>query len=104
MISKTDKEKVEKIKAFISKHSMKNEEYEILDGVQLLDKLVSNLENAELYFVPEKGNKYFTAKCIDCGWSGSSKFLMGGGQIADTGDYNDCYCPICESIEIEEMH
>lgn len=41
---------------------------------------------------------YFMSKCEACGWIGSSEMWIGGGQIADTGDYGDCFCPNCEKI------
>jgi hypothetical protein len=45
---------------------------------------------------------WYNAECESCGWYGSSQYLDGGGQIADTGDYNDCYCPWCGSTAIED--
>ena len=38
---------------------------------------------------------YFKVSCPVCGWTGSSKDAAGGGAIADTGDYDDIYCPKC---------
>jgi len=46
--------------------------------------------------------KCYTAECSSCGWWGSSKLLDGGGQIADTGDYFDCTCPVCGNSDIED--
>lgn len=46
--------------------------------------------------------KFWYAVCEHCGWRGSSEKLSGGGQIADTGDYGDCYCPQCESVDIAD--
>ena len=34
-------------------------------------------------------------ECGYCDWHGSSEYLLGGGQIADTGDYADGICPRC---------
>jgi hypothetical protein len=48
-------------------------------------------------------NNFYTVKCEKCGWWGSSKFLEGGGQIADTGDYDDCYCPVCGNADPDEI-
>lgn len=52
---------------------------------------------------PDKGKtlypKYFMVTCDNCGWIGSSGHLDGGEPIADTGDYNDCYCPSCGANE-----
>jgi hypothetical protein len=36
--------------------------------------------------------------CSSCGWKGCSCELEGGHQIADTGDYGDCYCPKCGEV------
>ena len=47
-------------------------------------------------------NSFYTAKCDKCGWWGSSKFLNGGGQIADTGDYADSCCPVCGNVDVAE--
>jgi hypothetical protein len=27
----------------------------------------------------------------------------GGGQIADTGDYDDIFCPACGSVDLEDL-
>ncbi len=39
--------------------------------------------------------KWWPARCPVCGWEGMSNETAGGNQIADTGDYNDCVCPVC---------
>ena len=41
------------------------------------------------------GKTYYMSECPKCGWIGSSYFALGGGQIADTGDYSDLGCPKC---------
>ena len=46
---------------------------------------------------------YWHAMCFNCGWSGSSKKTDGGGPIADTGDYDDLYCPTCGGDDIEDF-
>ena len=51
----------------------------------------------------DKKEEYFLAKCDKCGWYGSSKLTLGGDQIADTGDYDNIYCPICGSSDIDEI-
>lgn len=48
-------------------------------------------------YTEEEKEKYFEVEC-DCGFKGLSFLLLGGGQIADTGDYGDCYCPCCNEI------
>ncbi len=42
--------------------------------------------------------KWFPVQCEKCGWVGCSSELDGGGQIADTRDYGDAYCPCCKSV------
>lgn len=39
---------------------------------------------------------YFVVECQGCGAVYPSFQCLGGGQIADTGDYDDAYCPLCE--------
>lgn len=46
-------------------------------------------------------NGFYTVKC-ECGWWGSSKLLNGGDPIADTGDYTDCTCPVCDTTDPNE--
>ncbi len=41
--------------------------------------------------------EYWDAVCLKCNWSGSSKDCQ-CGQIADTGDYEDCRCPKCGEV------
>ncbi len=38
---------------------------------------------------------WYLCKCPQCGWRGLSRDCAGGGQFADTGDYNDVVCPVC---------
>ena len=52
--------------------------------------------------IPEDEKKYFPAECGRCGWIGSSADMGGGGQIGQSGDYFDIYCPCCGSIDIGE--
>jgi hypothetical protein len=69
--------------------------------------MISNLQKAPFSYRPAppediKAN-FYTAICDKCGWWGSSKLLDGGGQIADTGDYGDCYCPVCGNADTGEV-
>jgi hypothetical protein len=48
-------------------------------------------------------SNYYYCECPKCGWKGSSEFLLGGGPIADTGDYDDVYCPVCDNWDVEEI-
>lgn len=50
--------------------------------------------------IPE--GSYFVAQCEKCGFKGESSEWKDGGQIADTGDYGDCYCPICGQADVPE--
>lgn len=42
---------------------------------------------------------YYLVECCNCGEMYPSNKLSGGWQIADTGDYGDCYCPHCDASE-----
>ncbi|MGB8663883.1 MAG: hypothetical protein WCD24_03840 [Serratia inhibens] len=45
---------------------------------------------------------YFVIECQECGAVFPSQQADGGGQIADTGDYNDAICPHCGEEGPEE--
>ncbi|MDK1706823.1 hypothetical protein QOM18_00665 [Serratia marcescens] len=45
---------------------------------------------------------YFVIECQECGAVYPSQQADGGGQIADTGDYNDAICPHCGEESPEE--
>lgn len=49
-------------------------------------------------------NNYFFVQCDKCGHKCSSQVMEGGGQIADTGDYNDILCPKCFSNEYSDIN
>lgn len=53
-----------------------------------------------LKYTAEQLKKSYPVKC-SCGWRGLSQECAGGGQIADTGDYDDPLCPKCTK-EIED--
>ena len=46
-------------------------------------------------YTEEELSKWWLAYCPVCLWVGLSRDTIGGEQIADTGDYSDCYCPVC---------
>ena len=46
--------------------------------------------------------QFFVAQCEKCGFKGTSDEWKGGGQIADTGDYGDFYCPVCGQVDVPE--
>jgi len=63
------------------------------DLIQLSDKP---------FLVKVAKHPYYPVLCQCCGWLGSSGDCDGGGQIADTGDYGDFYCPKCGQIGPDE--
>jgi hypothetical protein len=109
MITERDKEIVGKIKKYLDKQAIIDEfeiDWEKIEWITTLDRLVNNLTIAPYSFKncsPEDNEeRYYTAECDNCGWWGSSKYLDGGGAIADTGDHFDCYCPVCGNVDINE--
>jgi hypothetical protein len=44
----------------------------------------------------------FVVECQGCGEVYPSFHCLGGGQIADTGDYDDARCPHCDQVDPEE--
>src|SRR6185503_2321145 len=74
-------------------------DYQNIELEEAFNRISHNLKHGHNYFkiLPDSEKKWFNAKCESCGWFGSSEYLLGGGQIADTGDYDDTYCPICQS-------
>jgi predicted RNA-binding Zn-ribbon protein involved in translation (DUF1610 family) len=66
----------------------------------LLDSIKAELRKGVL---ADASSRYYNVKCEKCGWYGSTEFVDGGGQIADTGDYNDIFCPACGSVDLEDL-
>lgn len=60
------------------------------------------IDKEEETITVEVTDNYYPVQCQTCGWLGSSGNLDGGGQIADTGDYGDCYCPVCGQVDPDE--
>ena len=58
-------------------------------------------ENTAIYDEQDL-DRYYPARCGDCGWVGISSACTGGGPLADTGDYEDIYCPKCDAPNIDE--
>ena len=104
MITEIDIKQIEEIKQKLVKLNGKFD-WDISNKCEILDKLVNNLKIAPLSYRPapkeDKKEHYFTCECPKCGWWGSSKLLCGGGQIADTGDYDDAYCPVCNNADLK---
>ncbi len=103
LITASDKAAFEKIRKLITqadKTEAGGLDYESHELYVVLDRAIFNLENGLNYFkkLPESETHWFDAECGACGWFGSSQYLQGGSQIADTGDYGDCYCPVCGDI------
>jgi hypothetical protein len=96
MITKEDEQMVEHLKKAL-------EIVQKWGYIDILDRLVNNLKKApNSYKYAPEGTNFYTVDCPKCGWWGSSELLDGGGQIADTGDYGDSYCPVCGSNELDE--
>lgn len=109
MITDNDIQIIDKLKEFLLEQVHINETDVDWDKVvwhDTLSKLVGNLKIAELSYTEasksDKESGYYTAQCNECGWFGTSRLLLGGGQIGDTGDYDDVYCPVCENTDIDE--
>lgn len=102
IITKEDLIVLSKVIPFLAKHEQTDEtqiDWENVEMQNVIGKLIHNLENQEHYFkkLPESDTSdYYDAVCGNCGWFGSSQFLLGGAPIADTGDYSDVACPVCE--------
>lgn len=108
MIAKQDLENIEKIKELLKPDDAEDNtiDWDKVMLIDTLDRVVNNLRIAHVSYCPAStediANRYYTAECNVCGWWGSSKLLDGGGQIADTGDYGDCYCPVCGDDNVDE--
>lgn len=73
--------------------------WDISNESEVLDRVIHNLDNIHNYYkkLPDGEINWYDAECGKCGWFGSSEYLNGGGAIADTGDYFDVTCPICNT-------
>ncbi len=47
--------------------------------------------------------KYFSVQCNLCGWEGCSCECKGGEPLADTGDFNEYFCPECGALEPDKI-
>ncbi|ALX96101.1 hypothetical protein AV650_22295 [Serratia fonticola] len=47
------------------------------------------------YVTDDNSGGYYVVECQECGEIYPSQECDGGGQIADSGDYNDALCPHC---------
>ena len=109
MITEEDYNIIQDIKEKLNESAVVSDtemDWKIVNQIEVLDKVVSNLRIAKFSFRPvskeDLEKRHYTAECAQCSWWGSSKLLEGGGQIADTGDYGDACCPVCGSLEIYE--
>ena len=88
------------VKEKFSGSDFSERECNLLDAIS---RIKDNLKKAPMYYrhlQSDDDEHYFQSTCGECGWFGSSRFLGGGAQIADTGDYDDIYCPICGSKDV----
>lgn len=56
------------------------------------------------YVTDDNTGGYFVVECENCGEVFPSQKLGGGGAIADTGDYDDSYCPHCNEADPDECY
>lgn len=111
MITENDIKQAKELKLLLEKQFLHTAEeefnWDIANKIELIDRMVSNLQKAPFSYAPACAEDvhvhYYTAVCDKCGWWGSSKLLDGGGQIADTGDYGDTYCPVCGNTDTGEV-
>lgn len=54
------------------------------------------------YVTDDNSGGYYVVECQECGEVYPSQESGGGGQIADTGDYDDSYCPHCGYVDPDE--
>lgn len=54
------------------------------------------------YVTDDNTGGYYVVECQECGAIYPSQQSAGGSQIADTGDYNDSYCPHCGHVDPDE--
>lgn len=105
MITQIDIEQVEEVKRILNQKLMEQFDWnkeKIMNQIDCLCRLVDNLKIAPLsYKEADPSTNYYTVEC-KCGWWGSSEFLGGGGQIADTGDFGDCFCPVCGNKDLDD--
>lgn len=48
-------------------------------------------------YTAEELKRYWMARCPECGWKGLSCDCGGFGPLGESGDYDDGYCPNCDS-------
>lgn len=105
MIRPEDIQILQELKSYLITHIDPNDPSQ-WDWIETINRLTQNLQIAEKSYrwasVDEQKKGYYTAECEKCGWWGSSVLLDGGGQIADTGDYDDPYCPVCGNKDLDE--
>ena len=104
MITTEEKTKITEIINYL-KHNIDDKNFkQLYEYIDLLNTLVYKLEislnKSELSIYDDY---YYNVICKKCNWTGSSKFLLGGCQIADTGDYDDLYCPFCNSKDLKDL-
>lgn len=107
MLTESRKEQLKNLGDYLFKKMFPNEDEnereKLSDWKELLRDIEYLLNIAPKSYRPvskeDKQKNYYLAKCDQCGWFGSSSLLMGGGAMYDSGDYFDCYCPVCGNSE-----
>lgn len=77
--------------------------YEALKAKKPAD-IKSLKSQAAGYVTDDNTGGYYVVECQECGEVYPSQECDGGGQIADTGDYNDALCPHCGCESPEECN
>ncbi len=70
-------------------------------------KLKEKLEDwwfSRVLVVPTNDSRHYPARCDYCGWIGNSVQLGGGGYSPGCDDYDDVFCPRCESDRIDDWY
>ena len=99
-VIQSDIDNLDKIKSIISKLETTDEfhvDWENIGLVETLMRVINNIKNFDNYFkkIESKPGSWFNAECEECGWFGSSEYCLGGHAIADTGDFSEVCCPVC---------
>lgn len=88
----------------------RQKEFELMhlqdDFNRIKEKYVDLLKRAvehPTFYSDKERQRYFKSQCQDCKAIFLSLEMDGGGQIADTGDYDDACCPVCNSKNVEDV-
>mgnify|MGYP006921344623 CR=1 FL=1 len=100
IVTKEDIDNLEKIKKLIQSLEATDEttiDWANIELQSTIERVVYNLQNFSNYFktIEETPGGPYNAECEKCGWFGSSEYCLGGHPIADTGDFIEVTCPVC---------